>query len=390
MQEVHSGTCGAHQSGPRMRVQIKLMGYYWPTMINDCENYSERCHMCQIHGDFIHQHPNALHPTVVSWPFEMWGTDIIGPIDPPASNGHRFILAAIDYFSKWAESKSYREIKASDVVKFFTTQVLYRYGNPRKIISDNGTAFKNARVSDFARKYKIEWRYSSVYNPMANGLAEAFNKVLIKILRKTVGNNQRNWHEKLSEALWAYRITHRTATQATPYSLVYGTEAVLPIEVELPSLRVAMASEIPLTKQMQLRLQELDGMDERRLAAQQNLELYQARMARAYEKLLRPRTFRKGELVLVLKRPIIGRHHGPKFAPNWEGPFIIDQVYEGEAYLLSDQEGNHPISPLNGRYLKKYHGQNYPIEPHKCKNKKEGSTIADWIESCGGIDRLFK
>ncbi|KAJ3684309.1 hypothetical protein LUZ61_013473 [Rhynchospora tenuis] len=99
-----------------------------------------------------------------------------------------------------------------------------------------------------------------------------------------------------------------------------------------------MASEIPLTKQIQLRLQELDGMDERRLAAQQNLELYQARMTRAYEKLSRPRAFRKGELVLVLRRPITGRHHGPKFAPNWEGPFIIDQVYDGGAYLLCDRE----------------------------------------------------
>ncbi|KAJ1700962.1 hypothetical protein LUZ63_000741 [Rhynchospora breviuscula] len=296
---------------------------------------------------------------------------IIGPIDPPALNGHRFILAATDYFSKWAEARSYREIKASDVVKFFTNQVLYRYENPRKIISDNGTVFKNTKVDDFAKKYKIERRYSSVYNPRANGLAEAFNKVLIKILRKTVGANQRNWHEKLPEALWAYRITHRTATQATPYSLVYGTEAVLPIEVELPSLRVAMASEIPLTKQMQLRLQDLDGMDERRLAAQQNLELYQARMTRAYEKLSRPRALRKGELVLVLRRPITDQHHGPKFAPNWKGPYIIDQVYDGGAYLLADQEGNHPISPINGRYLKKYYGQNCPSNPNKHQSREE-------------------
>ncbi|KAJ1700848.1 hypothetical protein LUZ63_000627 [Rhynchospora breviuscula] len=372
-----------------MRVQIKLMGYYWPTMYNDCENFSKQCHMCQIHGDFIHQHPNVLHPTIVSWPFEIWGTYIIGPIDPPASNGHRFILATTDYFSKWAETRSYREIKTSDVVKFFTTQVLYRYGNPRKIISDNGTAFKNAKVDDFAKKYKIKWRYSSIYNPRANGLAEAFNKVLIKILRKTVGNNQRNWHEKLLEALWAYRITHRTATQVTPYSLVYGTEAVLPIEVELPSLRVVMASEISLTKQMQLRFQELDGMDERRLAAQQNLELYQARMTRAYEKLSGPRAFRKGELILVLRRPITDRHHGPKLAPNWEGPFIIDQVYDGGDYLLADQEGNHPISPINRRYMNRYYGQNYPGKPDKHRSRGEGNSTVDWAESCVGMDQFF-
>ncbi|KAJ1700958.1 hypothetical protein LUZ63_000737 [Rhynchospora breviuscula] len=260
-----------------------------------------------------------------------------------------------------------------DIDLYWLPQII----SPNGLRPDRTVKSRLLRVNDFAKKYKIEWRYSSVYNPRANGLAEAFNKVLIKILRKTIGDNQRNWHEKLPEALWAYRITHRTATQATPYSLVYGTEAVLPIEVELPSLRIAMASEIPLTKQIQLRLQELDGMDEKRLATQQNLELYQARMARAYEKLSRPRTFRKGELVLILRRLIIGRHHGPKFAPNWEGPFIIDQVYEGGAYLLSDQEGNHPISPINGRYLKKYHGQNCPIKPDKCKNGKEESSMAD-------------
>ncbi|KAJ1684808.1 hypothetical protein LUZ63_016198 [Rhynchospora breviuscula] len=149
-----------------------------------------------------------------------------------------------------------------------------------------------------------------------------------------------------------------------------------------------MASEIPLTKQMQLRLQELDGIDERRLAAQQNLELYQARMIRAYEKLSRARAFRKGELVLVLRRSITGRHHGPKFAPNWEGPYIIDQVYDGGVYLLADQEGNHPISPINGRYLKKYYGQNYPGNPYKRQSKEERSLTDDWAESCVGMEAL--
>ncbi|KAJ3706727.1 hypothetical protein LUZ61_010432 [Rhynchospora tenuis] len=314
---------------------------------------------------------------------------IIGPIDPPASNGHRFILAATDYFSKWAEARSYREVKASDVVKFFTTNILYRYGTPRKIISDNGTAFKNTRIDEFTKRHNIEWRYSSVYNPRANGLAEAFNKTLIKILRKTIGDNQKDWHNKLSEALWAYRITHRTPTQATPYSLVYGTEAVLPIEIELPSLRVAMASEIPMTKQMQLRFQELDGMDERRLIAQQNLELYQARMTRAYEKLARPRAFKKGELVLALRRPITGRHHGPKFTPNWEGPFIIDQVYDGGAYLLATENGEHPLPVLNGRYLKKYYSQNQPPEHTKSQRHLEEDFIANWAKAHEDMTQLF-
>ena len=127
----------------------------------------------------MHRPPNTLHPTVMSWPFECWGTDIIGPIEPPSLRGHRFILAATDYFSKWAEAIPLREVKANNVMKFFRDHIVHRFGVPRRIISDNGTAFKNIKIYRFIERYKIDWRYSSIYNPRANSLAEAFNKTLI-------------------------------------------------------------------------------------------------------------------------------------------------------------------------------------------------------------------
>jgi hypothetical protein len=137
--------------------------------------------------------------------------------------------------------------------------------------------------------------------------------------------------------------------------LVFGVEAILPLEVELPFLRVAMQTEMTWEEHRKLRLDELDAMDEKRLIAQQNLELYQAKMVRTYDRMARIRTFREGELVLVLKRPIIGRHVGSKFSPNWEGPYIIEKVYEAGAYQLIDQKGNRLLPPISGRYLKKYY-----------------------------------
>jgi hypothetical protein len=110
-----------------------------------------------------------------------------------------------------------------------------------------------------------------------------------------------------------------------------------------------------LEEHRKIRLDELDAMDEKRLIAQQNLELYQTKMARTYDRMARIRTFRKGELVLVLKRPIIGRHVGFKFSPNWEGPYIIEKVYEAGAYQLIDHKGNRLLPPISGRYLKKYY-----------------------------------
>jgi Integrase core domain/Integrase zinc binding domain len=355
MKEVHYGLCGAHQYGPKMRLKIKRMGYYWPTMVADYEDHAKRCHICQIHGPFIHQSPSPLHPIVSLWPFSIWGTNIVGPIDLPTSKGHKYILATMDYFIKWAEAISLKAVKASYVVRFFKTYVLYRFGIPRRIISDNWITFKNAKIYVLMERFKIDWRYSSIYNPRVNELAEAFNKTMINIMKKTVEGNQRDWDNKLLEALWAYRTTYRTPTQATPYSLVFGVEEILSLEVELPSLRVAMQTEMTLEEHRKLRLDELDVMDEKRLIAQQNLELYQANMARTYDKMARIRTLREGELVLVLKRPIIGRHVGSKFSPNWEGPYVIEKVYEAGAYQLIDHKENKILPPISGRYLKKYH-----------------------------------
>ncbi|KAG9442619.1 hypothetical protein H6P81_018473 [Aristolochia fimbriata] len=224
LKETHSGICGVHQAGPKLHLQVKRLGYYWPSMLRDANEMARTCKQCQLHADYIHQAPEPLHPTVASWPFEAWGMDIIGPISPKSDSDRQYILAATDYFSKWAEAAAYQEVKAVTVVDFIRTQIIYRYG-----VMDR-----------FCKKFCIQQRTSTAYNSAANGLAEAFNKTLCKILKKTIGANKRSWNKKLGEALWAYRTSFRTPTQLTPFSLVYGTEAVLPLEVQLPSLRIAM------------------------------------------------------------------------------------------------------------------------------------------------------
>jgi hypothetical protein len=139
----------------------------------------------------------------------------------------------------------------------------------------------------FVAKYNTTWNYSMGYYLQANGMAEAFNNTLGKILKKTVTKNQRDWHDRLFEALWAYCVTIRTPMQVTPYSLVYGSEVVLPLEVQLPSLRVAIHEKITNDEQIRLRFQELDVFEEGRLQAIQNLEIYHQNMVRAYDKLVK-------------------------------------------------------------------------------------------------------
>ena len=95
-------------------------------------------------------------------------------------------------------------------------------------------------MTKLCEKFEFKQYKSYMYNAPVNGLAEAFNKTLGSLLKKVVSKTKRDWHERIGEALWAYRTTFRMPTQATPYSLVYKVEAVLPLECQIPSLRIAI------------------------------------------------------------------------------------------------------------------------------------------------------
>ncbi|GAA0153616.1 hypothetical protein LIER_11814 [Lithospermum erythrorhizon] len=167
-----------------------------------------------------------------------------------------------DYFSKWAEVVPLLSGRKEEVADFIKSNIIYRYGVPRNI--------------------------THPYYPQANGLAKPFNKTLCNIPKKVVNKSKKNWHEEIEEALWAYKTTHRMRTQATPYALVYGVEAVLLLEVKIPSLRVAVKEGFTQEEAMQLKLQELDSVDEQNLQAHQRLECYQSRISKAYNKKVGP------------------------------------------------------------------------------------------------------
>ncbi|XP_070024886.1 uncharacterized protein [Nicotiana sylvestris] len=115
--------------------------------------------------------------------------------------------------------------------------------------------------------FGFKQRNSSMYN----GLAKAFNKTLCNLLKKVISKSKRDWHDRMEEALWAYR-----PTQVTPYALVYGVKAVLPLERQIPSLRLAIQEGITDEENARLQLSELEALDDKRLEAQQSLECYQA------------------------------------------------------------------------------------------------------------------
>ncbi|XXG85705.1 hypothetical protein AAC387_Pa11g0739 [Persea americana] len=171
-----------------------------------------------------------------------------------------------------------------------------------------------------------------------------------------VSSHKRDWSDKLPEALWAYQTIVRGLTHSTPFSLVYGCEAVVPLKVQIPSLRVSLQNEMMRESNVKLRLQELDNLDERRLEALQSVELYQVCMAGPFDKKVREHAHKNGDLVLAVKRPMVFAYKSKgKFKPKWVGPFVINKVFSNGAYALLNMEGDRCMLPINGKFLKRYY-----------------------------------
>ncbi|KAA3479216.1 RNA-directed DNA polymerase [Gossypium australe] len=231
------------------------------------------------------------------WPFSMWGMDVIGPIFLKASNRHRFIFVVVDYFTKWVEAASYASVTKSAVSRFLKKEIICRYGMPERIISDNALNLNNSTIAEVCSQFKIRHHNSSPYRLKMNGAVEAANKNIKKIVGKMT-ETYKDWHEKLPFVLYAYRTSVRTSTEATPFSLVYGMEAVLPIEVEIPSFRVLSELKLDEAECIQSRYDQLNLIEEKRLRAIRHGQMYQKRMMWAYDKKVRPREFYEGDLVL--------------------------------------------------------------------------------------------
>ncbi|GAU47906.1 hypothetical protein TSUD_404660, partial [Trifolium subterraneum] len=343
---------GTHPNGHTMAKKMLRAGYYWLTMESDCYKHARKCHKCQIYADKMHLPPTSLNVLSSPWPFSMWGIDMIGRIEPKASNGHRFILVAIDYFTKWVEAASYANVTKQVVVRFIKNHIICRYGVPNRIITDNGTNLNNKMMKDLCDEFKIEHHNSSPYRPQMNGAVEAANKNIKKIVQKMVVT-YKDWHEMLPFALHGYRTSVRTSTGATPFSLVYGMEAVLPIEVEIPSMRVLMETELAEAEWCQNRYDQLNLIEEKRMAALCHGQLYQRRMKQAFDRKVRPREFREGDLVLKKILSFQPDSRG-KWTPNYEGPYVVKRAFSGGAMTLATMDGDELPRPVNADAVKKY------------------------------------
>jgi ribonuclease HI len=324
MAKVHEGICGTHQSAPKMKLLLRRSGVYWPNMIADCFKYYKGCQVCQKFGDLQLVPATELHPIITSWTFRGWGLDFIGEFHPSSSKWHRFALVATDYFTKWTEAIALKNMTHREVIEFITEHNIHRFGIPQTLTTDQGASFMSKEVHEFAELYRIKLLNSSSYYAQANGQAESSNRILISLIKKNISDHPNHWHKILSEALWAHRISKHRATKVSLFELVYGQEAVLPVEISLNAVRFAKQNNLTIGDYYNSMMDNIDEVTDKRVIALGEIEKDKIMVAKAYNKKVKAKWFQVGDLVwkTVLPLRIKDRKFG-KWSPSWEGPYRV-------------------------------------------------------------------
>ena len=144
--------------------------------------------------------------------------------------GHHYIIAIVDYFTKWVEAMPMFKDDGETATLFLVNQIIARFSVLREIVTDHGSHFQNQMMIELTSNLGLWQEHSSPYYPQANGQVEAVNKTLKTILQQTINLAKSNWHLMLYSTLWAYRTYVKTVIGFSPFQLVYRLEVVLPIE----------------------------------------------------------------------------------------------------------------------------------------------------------------
>ncbi|KAL6288531.1 hypothetical protein ACE6H2_006041 [Prunus campanulata] len=310
LREIHEGACGDHFGARSLAFKTIRQGYYWPTLHTDATKLVQKCDHCQRFGSIPKLPAEPLTPIVSPWPFAQWGLDLIGPM-PQGKGQVKFAIVAVDYFTKWTEAEALATITA-------------------------------ARVEHFV------WKN----HPQSNDQVEAINKIIKKTLKKKLGAAKGAWPDLLPEALWAINTSYRRSTGETPFSLAFGTEAIVPVEINAPTCRTASYS--PKQNETLLAL-NLDLVDEHRSQAQLRNAAYKQRTSQYYDSRVKRRSFKVGDWVLRKVSLATKNPNEGTLGPSWEGPYEVVHICRPGTYRLRGTDGHTLGHPWNVEHLKYYY-----------------------------------
>ena len=257
----------------------------------------------------------------------------------------------MDYFTKWPEAKAISDIKANTVAEFIYKEIICRHGVPKEILSDRGTSFVNQVIDKLCENFQTKHRLTSSYRPQTNGMVERFNRTLGECIAKLTSNEEKEWDEFVEATLFAYRTKKHKTTGYTPFYLMHGRQAVLPIDLKIPGYDDSDNISNPLMDRLYHLIEQVENDRQQvihRVTQKQEKQKEQYDQAGISEKL------KIGDKVLV-EKTWLKTNFSAKLDNKWTGPYFIHNVLKDNVYKLRTIEGRLVRNLVHGNRLKLYY-----------------------------------
>lgn len=340
LHELHETRFSGHL-GSRKVLKKAQERFYWPGLTKDVKLYLQKCEICATRKDSPSNPTAPLQAVDVSCfsPWQRIAIDIIGPIQPVSDANNRFIVVCQDYFSKWIVVQAFRSVDTEVIMTFLMDQVMTKHGFVREIVSDQGSQFESLKFKQFLNTYGIRRLRTTPYHPQSD-LVERVNRTLLNMIRSFVDDEKKNWDADLQKLVFAYVTSYHEGIGTSPFEMLRGERAQLPIDVMYSDLKppVALHRTVLFQKIADVR------QNARIVAAYcaKNREKYYNRM----KKVKPPRVFRKGELI-YWKKPTVKAGISPKLQPKWIGPFEIMCKLSDVTYRIKGNDGTTAVVHVN-------------------------------------------
>jgi hypothetical protein len=278
---------------------------------------------------------------------QRWGLDLLGPL-PPAQVNLKYVVVAVEYFSKWIEVKPLATITSATVQKFFWQNIVCRFGVPKAITADNGTQFDVETFKTFCDQIGTKIHFASVRHPESNGLVERANGIIITRIMKSIFNLPKGkWPDELVKVVWNHNTIVSRSTRFTPFKLLFGDEAITPEEARTGSIRTSA-----LTKDEEDCKITKDTIEGTRLQAIDHINKYQAKTVKCRDQKVKLKNIKPRHLVL---RRVANPDTVGKLQLKCEGPFLVISSSRPGSYRLKNMDDNDISRSWNVDQLQRYY-----------------------------------
>ena len=234
VQQLHEGAFGAHLGENNTLYRLKKR-FYWPGHSDDVRKWCKTCATCTARKNPSKRGKAPLQNVVAGYPMQIVAVDIVGPISP-STTGNAYILVASDNFTKWVEAYAIPNQEAVTVAMKLVDEFFCRFSVPEQLHSDQGCQFESGVLQEVCRLLKIYKSCTTPYHPESDGLVECFNRTLISMLATTVHDNPIDWESHLKKVCMAYNTSVHSSTGFSPFYLMFGRQAKLPLDIVYPLL----------------------------------------------------------------------------------------------------------------------------------------------------------